>query len=400
MGGGGGGGVDWSEIPEDILLSVVNRLHTVTDYFHLSEVCKPWRTINTCSPHNYLIPQPPFLMLAEPKMKMEEKEGHDAAIHRAIGRRGFVVLNNKDKMSELDLPELYERRCVGSTGNWLITVNKEQEVHILNPFTRTQFQLPSQSTLPNQLVGDFTQEDLRDCFLRRAILCCPPKSTDLNFELDSVVAITAYGASRKLAIARLGDESWTPIKNTIPADFCVDDVIFFKDRFYFVNRDGMVAYYDISCSPLVATHVSGEFITDRYVNKYYLVEWLGELLLVLKYCLIKEEEPYYKTQEFQVCKFNFDNEKWEDVKSLGRHALFLGFNTSVSLLASDSSTFRGDCIYFTDDNISEYIGNGIEGGNDMGVYDLDDGTIKPYYAGISTSLYSPPLWIIPNSLHQ
>ncbi|PIA45709.1 hypothetical protein AQUCO_01600147v1 [Aquilegia coerulea] len=285
-----------------------------------------------------------------------------------------------------------------STGNWLITVNEEQQVYIFNPFTRIQFQLPSHSALPDQYDCDFNQEELCGRFLRKVVLSSPP--TYMNSNLDDVVVIACYGTKKRLAIARPGDKSWTPIKRYIPADMLVDDIIFFKNRFYFVNREGYVAYYDISCDPLVATYVSGEFTTVRYVHRFYLVEWMGELLLVRKYIPRRGKESYYRTEGFQVSKFNFDNGEWEEVKSLGQHSLFLGFNTSVSLLASNSSTFRGNCIYFTDDYMLGYIGNGIEGGSDKGVFDLKDGTIKPHYAGISTSLYSPPLWIIPKSLHQ
>ncbi|PIA45712.1 hypothetical protein AQUCO_01600150v1 [Aquilegia coerulea] len=382
-----GGVVDWSEIAEDELVSIANRLYSVTDYFHLSQVCKAWRSINTLTRQNVLIPQPPLLMLAESKKNTTKEEDNLQTNNKTV-RRGFVGLNNTNKVYELHLPELYQRRCVGSTGNWLITVNTELEINIFNPFSRTQFHLPSQSTLPDQYLfefsdgedDEFTQEDYTGRFLTKVVLSSP--SAYINSKLDDVVAIACYGTKKRLAIARPGDESWTTIKS---ADILVDDVIFFKDRFYFVNRVGRVAYYDISCNPIVATH-------------YYLVEWMGELLMVCKY--FTEDELYYNTREFRVFKFNFDIKEWEEIKSLGQYSLFLGFNTSVSLLASDSSTFRCDCIYFTDDYMMGYIGTGTEGGSDMGVCDLKDGTIKPHYAGISTSLYSPPLWIIPQSLYQ
>ncbi|KAF5196617.1 hypothetical protein FRX31_013796, partial [Thalictrum thalictroides] len=97
-----------------------------------------------------------------------------------------------------------------------------------------------------------------------------------------IVVITSYGSWRNLAMARLGDESWTPIKITIHAEFSVNDLIFFNNRLYFVNVAGRVAYYDISCNPLVATHVmSGEFITNRTVDVYYFTD---------------EDDPYYKTE--------------------------------------------------------------------------------------------------------
>ncbi|KAF9617607.1 hypothetical protein IFM89_037670 [Coptis chinensis] len=129
------------EVEEDILVPISKHLPTVptaVDYF-----AKSWKSITTSNPFNLLIPQPPFLMLAEEK--------------GVAPRRGFVGLNSCDKVYKLHLPELHQR------------------------------------------------------------------------------------VNRKLAIARPGDNSWSPIQTRIPAVAAVDDVIYFKNQFYNVNRCGKVA---------------------------------------------------------------------------------------------------------------------------------------------------------------
>ncbi|KAF9595268.1 hypothetical protein IFM89_038271 [Coptis chinensis] len=68
------------------------------------------------------------------------------------------------------------------------------------------------------------------------------------------------------------------------------------------------------------------------------------------------------------------------------HALFLGINTSATLLASDcSSQIRKNYIYFTDC----YDGRRV--GDDIGVFNLEDQFSKPLYTSIPvTSADSAP----------
>ncbi|PIA51961.1 hypothetical protein AQUCO_01000082v1 [Aquilegia coerulea] len=146
--------------------------------------------------------------------------------------------------------------------------------------------------------------------------------------------------------------------------------------------------------------------TYHYRQKKYLVEWLAELLLVIKYVIDLDEDeekekrkelPLYGTEKFKVYKLDFINREWEEVTSLGEYCLFLGFNTSVSIFAPDYSKYlKKNCIYFTDDYTHGYLGTQTPGGLDMGVFDMEDKSIQPHYNGVSTCYYSPPLWIIPN----
>ncbi|KAF5204047.1 hypothetical protein FRX31_006365, partial [Thalictrum thalictroides] len=91
----------------------------------------------------------------------------------------------------------------------------------------------------------------------------------------------------------------------------------------------------------------------------------------------EKELPLYKTDKFDVYKLDFTERKWEELDSLGEYCMFLGSNTSVSLLPSNySGGLRKNCIYFTDDFRFGYRGNGIPGGSDMEVFDLEDKTIR------------------------
>lgn len=84
-----------------------------------------------------------------------------------------------------------------------------------------------------------------------------------------------------------------------------------------------------------------------------------------------------------------------DTKSIGDHALSVGYNNALCLPAT--SGIEKNCIYYTDDYDDGIFGVAeSKGGFDMGVFSLDDGSIQPHYPGVSKSKFSLPIWIDPN----
>ena len=57
--------------------------------------------------------------------------------------------------------------------------------------------------------------------------------------------------------------------------------------------------------------------------------------------------------------------KWEKIKSLGDQAIFLACNDSVCVQADESTVYKKNCIYFTDD-----LCNGRSPSKEFGMYDL------------------------------
>ncbi|KAF5199489.1 F-box skip23-like protein [Thalictrum thalictroides] len=343
-----------------------------------------------------------------PENNKSEEEKEKKKVNPPPPLRGFVGIGiggDDQVVYQIELPEAHQMRCVGSTGNWLITVDKSRMIHLLNPFTRAQIDLPSQSTFETGFDDDgvgLTPEYHRDCLLKKVIISSTPSSS------KDWIVMAIYHYHRKLAIARPGDVSWTTLET--PLDYVID-IIFFKNQFYTVNCRGILMVCDIGDD----VHSSKACVlTERLPKKtvqenMYLVELLGELLLVIKFVLDlddREDEdneeiklPAYKTEKFEIYKLDFANKKWKEVNSLGEYCLFLGFNTSVSVRAV-SGFLKKNCIYFTDDFTLGYRGNRIPGGSDMGVFDLEDKSIQPHYRGESTCYYSPPIWLIPTSLEK
>lgn len=86
----------------------------------------------------------------------------------------------------------------------------------------------------------------------------------------------------------------------------------------------------------------------------YLVELSDhkELLMVQRYISSKFNQygqRYRVTTKFEVFKFDADEYKWIKINTLGDVALFVGENSSVSLLASNFLGCMPNCIYFLHD---------------------------------------------------
>lgn len=98
-------------------------------------------------------------------------------------------------------------------------------------------------------------------------------------------------------------------------------------------------------------------------------------------------------------KLDGEGKKAVEVKSIGDYALFLGMNDPICLPTTfNSKIFKRNCIYFTDDRHQQSFCGEIEGGEDMGVLNLEDGSFTTHYPGVSKSFHSMPIWITLNPL--
>ncbi|KAK9912668.1 hypothetical protein M0R45_036520 [Rubus argutus] len=91
--------------------------------------------------------------------------------------------------------------------------------------------------------------------------------------------------------------------------------------------------------------------------------------------------------------------EWDEKKTLGGIALYVGDNSSVSILASKFSKCQSNYIYFNHDNNRIKSDNGPFGPYDFGVYNVESQKIsKPYTTHATTLLKMtkrPPIWVMP-----
>lgn len=234
-------------------------------------------------------------------------------------------------------------------------------------------------------------------YMEKVVFMC------LGSESSDFVLLTIH-VSGKLAMFKSVEKRWTIIHD-MPSPY--DDVILFKGRFYAVDGTGRTVVVGLNSNPsLAANPVYGG-------DKKYLVESNGELLVVDMYLSTDHEEVdwdgdeevsqvqldgclYERTVKFKVYKLDELGQRLVQMKSLGDRVLFLGDDCTFSASASELSGCKGNCIYFTDNFF--YTSGEEEGtfkGRDIGVFDLDNGSIAPLsdYPESSKLFWPPPEWV-------
>ncbi|KAK1277153.1 hypothetical protein QJS04_geneDACA023081 [Acorus gramineus] len=298
-------------------------------------------------------------------------------------------------------------------------------MHLLNPFTHHSLPLPSLLSLPallgfnhppsfSTLINAFISplstllhglppefvldptyapystiswDNLRRLFISKAV------------SFDRTVAVMIYGFNRQsLAFAHISEAggvvAWIPVdsnKRYYDVIRRLDDGLVWA-----VTEVGEVEAWDIESEQkpvlvkcvgclLEAEPPSEEDVPSEcdLLEKRYIVEIEGELLQVLRVvicrpCITQDYETEImlnETERFEVYKLGADEEEWVRMEGgVGEDwVLFLGDNESVAVKAEDvPGEGKGNRIYFSDDDHlrARY------GGLDMGVCDLDDGSIE------------------------
>ncbi|KAF6136798.1 hypothetical protein GIB67_033584 [Kingdonia uniflora] len=129
----------------------------------------------------------------------------------------------------------------------------------------------------------------------------------------------------------------------------------------------------------------------------------GELHLIIRYVFHDEDwedgEPENNSVTlgacfFEIYKMDICTRQWEELDGSSEHALFLGTNCSFSLSVAEYPELKGNCVYFTDDDVDTWD---CEAGRFTGIYNFEDQTVEFIDLGLDMhSTFSPPLWISPN----
>ncbi|PIA42617.1 hypothetical protein AQUCO_02000212v1 [Aquilegia coerulea] len=362
---------NWSELPEELLSMIGEKLNFYKDYLRFSVVCHPWRsaTLNY-KRHNQFLKSFPLLML--PADEEEEEDDH----------RSFFIQSG-NKICRLYLPEARGCHCWGSPYGWLVTFGLDQQFHLLNPFSGIRLPLPPRSKFKDTCFTDKYPSHNRRCCVRKAIVS---NHDTKGFGGINYVVYLIIGGCRELVFARPGDTTWTVVKNSLHGR----DIINFNGQIYTVQSGENIMmlcdHNNVSGSHPTLTHFAKLPDGVEGTEQFYLVELGGELHLVVRTLERtqtklppKELHHYFETVCLEVFKLDLSTRKWdEQLQTLGDYALFLGSNTSFALKASDYPECKPDCIYFTDDY--DETGDRLVGG-DMGIYNLETDTFEPLYEG-------------------
>ncbi|KAK8480378.1 hypothetical protein V6N11_074078 [Hibiscus sabdariffa] len=423
------------EFPTALLRSIFNRLN-FNELVQARSVCCSWNLLG-----EELVSNIPWLMLPS-KKQVEEGDGNYVDNN---GYHGFWNMRENRLYSLKTAPkEFRECCCIGSSRGWLVFLQEKTVPFLFNPFKQVKIELPSVDRLlglkkmVRNMDGEFEldyfnseeesrrfwfkscpKQRVRECFIQKAVITKKPENN--NYGL-----ILLCNNSEEIAYQASGSNHWTVLEASHPP---YQDIICNGNYLYALSDNNSIEVWDLHLrggrvekkSDIVFRFPDRSLaklnsLRDVCTMRFYLVESCGDLLFVVRFIgdyvdwdgtllsehdLLTEDCSHpkvcpYRTFLFHVYKMDFKELKWVEMDTLGDRALFVGGNQSVSVSTWCFLNCKKDCIYFSDDCWEKMEEDYLYGGHDMGIYNLNDGSLKPIYEFSSDKIQPPPCWIIPD----
>ncbi|KAI4375810.1 hypothetical protein MLD38_013636 [Melastoma candidum] len=393
----------WSQLPGDLVGRIADHLPTATDLIRLRSVCSSWRSSLHLHLHLH---------------RLRNNHRHHPTI---LPNDGISQSSWAFSLSSRTLFLLSPSPAVDAAATpWLVKFAHPHpsRLTLFNPFSRIPLPLPPNFPRVLDLTHIRVLELGREYVLHHVGLAgsVNPDAGSLYMEkvvllpldADSEFVLLTIHVSGKLAMFRTGNPRWGIIQD-MPSPY--DDVILYKGEFYAVDGTGRCVLVGVDMRlSLIAKSVFGG-------DKKYLVESLGELLLVDMYLSIDVDEDdedgddeeiaelaqhfdyivAERTVRFRVYRLDRGSLRWVEVRDLRDRVLFLGDDCTFSASAGDLGMSTGNCIFFADNFFYPVLreDDGITKDREVGFYDMDTGSIGPLenYDGYSKLFWPPPDWI-------
>ncbi|XP_004292816.1 PREDICTED: uncharacterized protein LOC101290729 [Fragaria vesca subsp. vesca] len=331
------------------------------------------------------------------------------------GRKDTWNLYNIMNSKVLDLQvSVSNLRYCGSSKGWLIALDHFNIVRLINPFFRVRGRKKKENSIiylpPLDIIRRLGGNAWGNYQVYKAII-----SADPILNADDCIVMVMYRPAFRLAFINLSkDMRWTYVDES--AITCQrrnynQEVAQLEDGFYAVKTSNQLLSIDTHAQYPSNVKLKkedfedyGELIWNEKELKKYLVD-LNEqgLLLVQRYITYTDDEYDQtlnrETEGFTVFEFNFDECQWIEKNSIGDLALFLGDNSSVSVVASNFPGCRSNCIYFNHDADRRWVIAGRSWRpDDFGVYDIGTRCFSKPNTNAMTLIKTtrqPLIWIHP-----
>ncbi|XP_021773762.1 F-box protein SKIP23-like [Chenopodium quinoa] len=393
----------WSDLPPELLDLVATGFDTPSDTRHFRSVCFTWRSAI-----------PKTLPIFFPPIKFLNSNVHHCDLR--LTKHTFTHLS--PSFDDHDGP------------GWLIKTEEHNPgaVHLFNPFSRTLIKQLAPN-LPRKL--DLTNIKIKELgceYVLRNVSNNPSTENMDYYNMEhQKVAVTFLNSNNvndyvilcthntgKLLMYRSKIESWTFLDDyTLGYDdrsiFVNDwslhyvDVVEFDGTFYAVTNSGRTVAIKVIGSSVTVTLLKNSIIGG---DKKCLVKVGDDLLMVDLYTDITPK--LIKVHGVEIFKLDKEKQKWDLVKDLEEHAIFLSNHSSFSAIGLKGC--KGNCIYFHFKNLdnknscySEIKVGDLDKLDDfewksdeIGVFDFEKGIFGPLEEYLEDSkLFSwpPPSWV-------
>ncbi|KAA3465492.1 F-box protein SKIP23-like [Gossypium australe] len=355
---------DWSQLPQELLVLIAERLEARFDVVRFRSVCCSWRS--------YV---PPKLYPFRPTYLRTL-----CGFSLSLSTRYTFYLLRSSRGDETEAPA-----C------WLVKIGEGShgdKMQLLNPFSDSKLEslprnFPKVLDLTNfqvielghQYVGLYTwfYEHPLDLirYDDRKKLVLQQSSTNCD---DFII----FASFRCLAFLRSGEKEWTVLEHVND----IQDIISFNEKFYAIDLNGKTRVIDQSLNVSFLPHVG----SPR--SRKFLVKSHDNLLAV------EMLSHPGKGVGFRAFRMSEEDHKWDEMESLRDRILFLGFHGAVSAPASEFYWGKGNLIF--------YPGGLVDSPRDPNpefrlffVFDLETGTACPLEncPAYCNLFWPPPQWV-------
>uniref|UniRef100_A0A0E0MCJ1 KIB1-4 beta-propeller domain-containing protein n=1 Tax=Oryza punctata TaxID=4537 RepID=A0A0E0MCJ1_ORYPU len=326
-------------------------------------------------------------------------------------------------LPDLPDPPITERYIFGASHGWLVTADARSELHLLNPATGEQVELPSitsvehvaavldgadelvrydlsfygtviprRETQPPQPYG---LDELREVLYIKVVLSCDPSRCGAG---DDYVVMLIHNPNRQLSFARViglggGERRWHWVSNSLP---CAEysDCIYHDGAFHAMILQGRIHRYTIQGSRAKLDVVFEDTLPYIADHMYVARTSSGNLLQIWRITDDPTDElPEMHTLDFDIYKIDFDKQDILNIDTLGDDAFIVGNSYTCFLSTMDFPKLLPGCVYFNEH--SEYwLMDSKDTRKDIGIYSFEDKSVQELVSPHPGLTWPNPIWIM------
>ncbi|XP_050210432.1 F-box protein At1g10110-like [Mercurialis annua] len=372
---------NWSGLDSDLLSEIADRI-CLRDFIVFGRVCRSWRSV--ASPENFTkSTKVPWLMLDQDKDDRSRRRkffnlSEDVIYNINLPKPPRKIRSFISDIEKLNPPRKFflnskikEERYFLSSKGWLLIVEYETQLILLNPFSLSRIDLPHPFPLSKDYPIDKNNTVIEPYIMNFALSSSPSSSPD--FTTMIIYRLNKKGRAR-LAFWKNGDRDWTDIDLMFSSEFV--DMTYHNGRYYAaylidIRNDAahpidyqygyVIHEIDIRNSASVSIRTKS-FTNPSLKNFFRFPFWIvGSSRVLMMVVWISESNweirtgrqvylrnIYTHVSPIIVEEVDFQKGESKEVKDLGDEALFLGFKSSYLADVSKELRFKSNHIYFVD----------------------------------------------------
>uniref|UniRef100_A0A0E0FYM4 KIB1-4 beta-propeller domain-containing protein n=1 Tax=Oryza nivara TaxID=4536 RepID=A0A0E0FYM4_ORYNI len=313
--------VSFSDLPPEALDDIARRAGALNNVV-CSAVCRPWRrALKTTRLRLLKRPSRPY------SVRLDKWRNGTISLCLAVRLGCSSESTIYVPIAMVDGGDKLPTRIIGSSHGWLVTVDKECGLSLLEAFTGRVFPLPPITSSGSKKVA----KELDQSMFYKATLA-PGR------RLGAFAVMLIHGGGFGLSFLRPDAKSWTAVRVPKRMQHKYTDVVFHRGAFYTASRDGEVAAWapDASSSGLHAGRVSEPTQECTWAA---LVESVGgdDLLMVSSFVVeegFAAHGQWYRLPRRRYAVSRYDGERegtssWLPVEDLGEAAILVGSSCSL-----------------------------------------------------------------------